>query len=372
MKNLFIERIERSEHGLETHLSMSQKYGLVADLGEKRMLSESYAGGKLCYKDDIVLNRLKAHLGVFALASQNGVISPDYTVLKPIRMYISPQFAEYYLKSDACKYELRKRVRGVVEGFWRLYTEDLYTINMQIPPREEQDQIVRYLDWKVSRINKLVNNKRRKIELLGEQKRTVVNESVEAQREHRKMKYLLRIRSGDALTNNYLSDDNTLFPVYGGGKLIGYYPQANANEKNILIGRVGANCGCVTRPYSDCWATDNALIIQTDENLSYLKYLLWAADLNRLNESNAQPLITGSKVMNHITPYTTNTDEQHKIVAYLDEQCARINNVIDKLNEEITLFTEFRTRLISDVVTGKLDVRDVVVPEHNRVDDVTV
>ena len=97
MKNLFVERIERSEYGAETHLSMSQKHGLTADLGEKRMLSESYIGGKLCFNDDIVLNRLKAHLGVFALAPQSGVISPDYTVLKPFSERISPKFAEYYL-----------------------------------------------------------------------------------------------------------------------------------------------------------------------------------------------------------------------------------------------------------------------------------
>ena len=86
-KYLFSERDERSQEGTEQHLSMSQKYGLVPDsqLDERRMLSESYAGGKLCYKDDLVLNRLKAHLGVFALSPQSGVISPDYTVLIPNR-----------------------------------------------------------------------------------------------------------------------------------------------------------------------------------------------------------------------------------------------------------------------------------------------
>jgi type I restriction enzyme S subunit len=81
-KYLFAEVNNHSEFGAETHLSMSQKYGLIPDeqLDERRMLSESYAGGKLCEKDDLVLNRLKAHLGVFALTPQSGVISPDYTL----------------------------------------------------------------------------------------------------------------------------------------------------------------------------------------------------------------------------------------------------------------------------------------------------
>lgn len=146
-KYLFSERDERSQEGTEQHLSMSQKYGLVPDsqLDERRMLSESYAGGKLCYKDDLVLNRLKAHLGVFALSSQSGVISPDYTVLIPNTERVLPAFAETVLKSDRCRSELRIRVCGIIEGFWRLYTDDFNTIVLPVPPIEEQAEIMEYI-----------------------------------------------------------------------------------------------------------------------------------------------------------------------------------------------------------------------------------
>lgn len=146
-KYLFSERDERSKEGTEQHLSMSQKYGLVPDsqLDERRMLSESYAGGKLCYKDDLVLNRLKAHLGVFALSPQSGVISPDYTVLMPNTERVLPAFAETVLKSDRCRGELRIRVRGIIEGFWRLYTDDFNTIVLPVPPIEEQAEIMEYI-----------------------------------------------------------------------------------------------------------------------------------------------------------------------------------------------------------------------------------
>lgn len=146
-KYLFSERDERSQEGTEQHLSTSQKYGLVPDsqLDERRMLSESYAGGKLCYKDDLVLNRLKAHLGVFALSSQSGVISPDYTVLIPNTERVLPAFAETVLKSDRCRSELRIRVRGIIEGFWRLYTDDFNTIVLPVPPIEEQAEIMEYI-----------------------------------------------------------------------------------------------------------------------------------------------------------------------------------------------------------------------------------
>lgn len=143
-KYLFSERDERSIDGSEQHLSMSQKHGLVPDkqLEEKRMLSESYQGGKVCYENDLVLNRLKAHLGVFSLAPQIGVISPDYTVLVPSTKYIIPAYSLMVLKSTNCRKELQVRVRGIIEGFWRLYTEDFNTIVLPIPPIEEQEKII--------------------------------------------------------------------------------------------------------------------------------------------------------------------------------------------------------------------------------------
>ncbi|MDQ2736497.1 MAG: restriction endonuclease subunit S, partial [Pseudomonadota bacterium] len=121
-KYTFREIDSRSMTGDEPHLSMSQRLGLVpADQVEKSLVSESYVRAKLVEKDDLVLNRLKAHLGVFAYAKQPGLISPDYTVLRP-KLGASVRFFEYVLKSPACRAELRTRAKGIVEGFWRLYT----------------------------------------------------------------------------------------------------------------------------------------------------------------------------------------------------------------------------------------------------------
>ena len=182
-KYLFRERDERSKEGMETHLSMSQKYGLVPDsqLDERRMLSESYAGGKLCYQDDLVLNRLKAHLGVFALAPQFGVISPDYTVLIPNTERIIPSFGEMVLKSALCRRELRVRVRGIIEGFWRLYTDDFYTIYLPVPPIEEQKEIMQYIDAQAKKASAVENALNREIELLHELRTRLISDVVTGQ-----------------------------------------------------------------------------------------------------------------------------------------------------------------------------------------------
>ena len=179
-KYLFSERDERSQEGTEQHLSMSQKYGLVPDsqLDERRMLSESYAGGKLCYKDDLVLNRLKAHLGVFALSSQSGVISPDYTVLIPNTERVLPTFAETVLKSDRCRGELRIRVRGIIEGFWRLYTDDFNTIVLPVPPIEEQAKIMEHIIEFRSKTKKYEDSLTQEISTLQEFKARLISNVV--------------------------------------------------------------------------------------------------------------------------------------------------------------------------------------------------
>jgi type I restriction enzyme, S subunit len=183
MKNFFTEINERSVDGHEPHLSMSQKKGLVTDDEniERRLLSESYAGGKLCQKDDLVLNRLKAHLGVFALAPQLGVISPDYTVLRLNTSRVRPLYAEYLLKSIACRRELRIRVRGIVEGFWRLYTEDLGSIYVCLPPLEEQDQILEYVQGQEQKYKFAIERIEKQIALLKEYRTRMISDVVTGQ-----------------------------------------------------------------------------------------------------------------------------------------------------------------------------------------------
>ena len=141
-KYLFREVDFRSASGTETHLAMSQKLGLVpSGMVQSTLRSETYAGGKLCSTGDLVLNRLKAHLGVFAVAKQSGVISPDYTVLRK-QNGVHAEYFECILRSPECRGELRIRAKGIVEGFWRLYTDDFYNICLPVPSLREQQQIM--------------------------------------------------------------------------------------------------------------------------------------------------------------------------------------------------------------------------------------
>jgi type I restriction enzyme S subunit len=178
-KYIFREIDNRSSTGTETHLSMSQRLGLVpsVQIEERRLMSESYQSGKICERNDIVLNRLKAHLGVFALATERGVVSPDYTVLRAIRP-VAPRYFEYVLRTSACRVELRKRAKGIVEGFWRLYTDDLYDISLPVPPLEEQDRTVASLDTDLSRVNDAIESAYREINLVREYRTRLIADVV--------------------------------------------------------------------------------------------------------------------------------------------------------------------------------------------------
>lgn len=145
---IFREQNARSLHGEETHLSMSQRYGLVPakELDIQTLQSESYDGAKLCHKGNLVQNRLKAHLAVFAVAPCDGLVSPDYSVFRLQNLENQPIYFERLFKTPNYLGEFNRRVRGIVVGFLRLYSEDFNAIPALVPPYEEQAEIVRFIE----------------------------------------------------------------------------------------------------------------------------------------------------------------------------------------------------------------------------------
>ena len=178
-KYVFREVDDRSATGQELRLSMCQKRGLIpsSEIEVKRLVSESAVGAKICEAGDLVLNRLKAHLGVFALASVRGLVSPDYTILRPARA-MCPRYFELIYRTPACRVELRKRAKGIVQGFWRLYTDDFYDIRVPVPPVPEQEKIVKQLDSDLATLNTALARTEREIGLLREYRTRLVADVV--------------------------------------------------------------------------------------------------------------------------------------------------------------------------------------------------
>jgi len=178
-KHMFVEINERSARGEEQHLSMSQKLGLVpANLVEKSLASESYQGAKLVREGDLVLNRLKAHLAVFSLAPMEGLVSPDYSVFRPFVGGVVSDYFEILFKTSKYLGEFRLRVRGIVEGFYRLYTDDFMDCPLLLPPVDEQFAIVEHVRETSRKIEDAILIKQDQISALKEYKTTLINAAV--------------------------------------------------------------------------------------------------------------------------------------------------------------------------------------------------
>ena len=178
---LLKETDRRSTTGNETHLSMSQVLGLVpSHQVEQSLISDSYVGGKLCEEGDLVLNRLKAHIGVFALADQEGVVSPDYSVFRR-RTELNMEYFAQVLRLPALRPELRIRSKGIVEGFWRLYTGDLFDIRLPVPPVAEQVSIVDNLSRMTGKLDATIARTRRQINLMNEYRTRLIADVVTGQ-----------------------------------------------------------------------------------------------------------------------------------------------------------------------------------------------
>lgn len=216
-KYVFREVDDRSATGQELRLSMCQRRGLIpsSEIEVKRLVSESAVGAKICEAGDLVLNRLKAHLGVFALASVRGLVSPDYTILRPARE-MCPRYFELIYRTPACRVELRKRAKGIVQGFWRLYTDDFYDIRVPVPPVPEQEKIVNQLDSDLATLNTALARTEREIGLLREYRTRLVADVVTGKLDVRTAAAKLPETPADPTISEELPDEAELETVENG------------------------------------------------------------------------------------------------------------------------------------------------------------
>lgn len=254
---------------------------------------------------------------------------------------------------------------------------DLGNILVAFPFLSEQQSIAAYLDQKCGKIDELITLQEKMITKLQSYKQSVITEAVIKGLnknvplkdsgiewigeipEHWnvvKIKYLAKIKSGDSISSNEIIQEG-IYEVYGGNGLMGYCNEKNVDGFNIIIGRVGALCGNVRLISESKYITDNALILNCFNNslYPYMYIMLKAANLNNLNTSNAQPLITGSKVLNVSLPIPP-LHEQQMIATYLDKRCSEIDELISIKQQKIEKLKEYKKSLIFECVTGKRKV----------------
>lgn len=345
--------------------------------------SEFMGEGVEFKKDDILFGKLRPYLAKVYKAEFTGQAVGDIYVFRG-----NEEQAPEYLKYLLLSYPFISVVDGSTYGakMPRANWNFISHLVLPCPPKIEQKNIATYLDRKVSQIDATIAEKEQMLEDLKNYRSAIISEAVTKGLDRNveirdsgidkfpmirsnwntsKLKYIVSIRSGSALPINNIKKD-ALYEVYGGNGCMGRADEYNTESPAIIIGRVGALCGNVHLIKTKKWVTDNALIlnIKRDVTYEYLYYYLTAYDLNTLNSSNAQPLITGTKVLDVVTPMPS-LNEQIMIANYLDDKTSMIDETIDQITVQIVELKSYKSSLITEAVTGKIDLRDWKPKEEN-------
>ncbi len=389
IKHLLKERVEKSADGIGEPLSMSQKFGLIptSQMDIVPNAATSYIGAKHTHKGDMVLNKLKAHLGVFALSSYDGLVSPDYAVYYGTGR-ADMEFLEYLFKTPLYVSEFIKKTTGVAIGFNRLYTDDLFSISAHYPPLNEQHVIVDYLKDKTLKIEQYVSARERERELLDSLKQSEIanvvtkglNPNVKMKDsgipwigeipEHwttRKIKFLFKERSEKGYPNE---------PVLCATQKYGVIPQSMYENRVVVVnkGLEGLKLvkegdfvislrsfqgGIEYAHYQGIISAAYTVLSPSDEvNTNYIKYLFKSHPFIELLKTCVTGIREGQNInfdlLRKSSIMLPPLSEQQAIVSYIDEKLQKIDQYMADLQREIDYLKEFKQRLISDAVTGQL------------------
>jgi type I restriction enzyme S subunit len=182
LKYVLDERNERSKTGEEPLFMVSQVHGLVvrSEFHEKAEVAQSNIDNKIVHRNDLVFNKLKAHLGVFFKSNIefNGLVSPDYAVYRSKGLISDLKYLEYLFRHPAYIGQFVIRATGIVEGLIRLYTGDLFEISVPVPPNKEQEKILNHIEIQSAKIDQAISIQQQQIDKLKEYKATLINSAV--------------------------------------------------------------------------------------------------------------------------------------------------------------------------------------------------
>ena len=172
IRELFVERSEKVSDKDYSPLSVS-KAGVVPQIATVAKTNNG-DNRKLVIKGDFVINSRSDRRGSSGISNYDGSVSLINIVLKP-RSFVNGRYMHYLLKSHYFIEEFYRNGRGIVADLWTTRYTEMKSIYLPVPSIEEQDQIVRFLDWKLAKINKLIQAKKKQIALLTEYRKATID-----------------------------------------------------------------------------------------------------------------------------------------------------------------------------------------------------
>lgn len=407
-KNVFEEKKELVGNRQEEFdlLSLTKKGIIIRDVSSgKGKFPKDFETYKVVQSGDIIfcffdVDETPRTVG---LSKYNGMITGAYNVFDICN--VVPEYVLYY-----------NMAIDNIKGYKPLYSglrkviplQAFFATKMPVPSKPEQDKIVQFLDWKTSEMNRFIHQKKKQIKLLEELKLSIIDKAVTKGIDNVELKYsghtwigdipkhwnmeyskhffFLRkdkaFKGDEQLTSSQqygiisqkkymelenrrvtvvMTGDDILKHVEAGDFVISMRSFQGGIEYSTLSGKISSAYVMLIPNHK---FVNNEYYKWLFKSQSYIKALQGTSDLVR----DGQAL----RYSNFAKVYLPNIplDEQQRIADYLNEKTPQIDKAISEINKEITLVEELRTKLISDVVTGQVDVRYVKIPIYEAETDI--
>ncbi len=395
----------RSREGREELLTVSSARGVVPRKSATVTMfkAKSYAGYKLCWPDDLVINSLWAWAGGLGVSRHHGIVSSAYGVYRSRpSSKLHPRYLHELVRSAPFNWELQVRSKGIWISRLQLSDDSFLAAPVLVPPPEEQEAIVRFLDHANRRIDQFIRSKKKLIALLNEQKQAIIHRAVTRGLDPNvKMKdsgvpwlgpipahwVALELRAVAEVIDPNPSHRNPTYTTNGFpfvstveftgtddielntprrvalSTVIEQEQRCRFRLGSIAFSRKGTIGAVRILPHTVRFALlDSVCVINPGPRVDY-RYLyrqlsaqVITAQLGWLVRGAALKQVSVGRVRRArvvVPPF----GEQQRIAAAVEEASGPLNDALSRAEKQVALAAEFRTRLVSDVVTGQLDVR---------------
>lgn len=367
------------------------------DAGARKQEMTDRSKYQRAVRGDIAYNMMRMWQGAVGISPVDGLVSPAYVVARPFPEIDAAYYA-YLFRTAAYMREIDTFSRGIVPDRNRLYWESFKQMPSVYPPLDEQRLIVRFLDWHGARTAKLIRAKKRIIALLNEEKQAIIHRAVTRGLdpnvklkpsgipwvgdvpegwEVKRLKQVADIRYGLGQPPKEMSNGLPLLRATNvdHGRIVTKNmlfvdPDSVPRSRNaflkardILVVRSGAytaDSAIVPHQYDGAVAGYDLVVSAKRALPEFIAAVLLAphVQIDQLIPASmraAQPHLNAEELGSAAIALPA-VDLQERVVAHIDRETAYSNAVSTRIEREIALIQEFRTRLIVDVVTGKLDV----------------
>lgn len=350
--------------------------------------SASDGNSNVCKKGDVLFGKLRPYLAKGYIPTQDSICSPEFIVLRPNGL-VNNKFLLYFLLSSSFISYIKNQVTGVKMP--RTNALQIGSVSLSLPPIAEQETIVVYLDKECGKIEKEICLLKRKADCYRRLKRSLINRAViQGLNPDVMMKpssipllgdvprhwQICRIKSLFAerveLSETGTEDLLSVSEYYGVAKRADIIDGENISRSDSLNGYkicctndIVSNImlawkGCLGRTSYNGIVSPAYGVYKpiTELDSSYYHYLFRTDVYKGLFRINSRGIIES-----RLRLYTPNflaiktifppIQEQHEIVAYLDDKCNKIDAIINKIESKIELLKELKRSLINEVVTGQ-------------------